>query len=261
MGFSLLKWMAPIPKIPGHMNAIFVGPHPDDIEVGAGGTAAYLSAAGARVTFIVCTDGGGGSMDGATAVDALVATRKRETKASAAMLGAAETVFLDFPDGGKYDVWDLACALAGIFARIGPDIVFCPDPGLSSEIHPDHLKCGEATRTAIVLSGFPLLLKRNGIPFDETRPLEPRKTLAHYYTHRPNRYVPLTREQQDLKMASILCHASQFPEGAGDERRLIKAYLSLRARRFGRRIFRPFAEGFYVLGPLHQHGFPEVQDY
>jgi len=261
MGFSILKFMAPIPKIPGHRNAVFVGPHPDDIEVGAGGTALALGASGAKVTFIVCTDGGGGAFEAGGDPHDLVTTRRNEARVAAESLGADDVVFLDFPDGGRYDAWDLALKLAEHFARIAPDIVFAPDPTLPSEIHPDHLKCGEAVKTAVLFSGFPLLMKRNGIPFDETVPLEPRKTLCFYYTHRPNRYVGLTKAEHARKLAAVLCHESQFPAGAKDERRFLTAYLSLRGRRFGRRILRAYAEGFHVLGPLHQHAFPEVQDY
>ncbi|OHE40984.1 MAG: hypothetical protein A2Y16_05020 [Tenericutes bacterium GWF2_57_13] len=261
MGIPILKMLAPIPKIEGHKNAVFVGPHPDDIEVGAGGTAAKLAASGARVTFVVTTDGGAGAMTRSTDMAALIATRKREATASARLLGVNDVVFLDFPDGGEYSAWELAKKLAELFARISPDIVFAPDPRLPSEIHPDHIKCGEAVNTAVVMSGFPLIMKRNQVPFDETIPLEPRKTLCFYYTHRTNRIVGLTKAQFALKLASIACHESQFPIGATDETRLLKAYLALRARRFGCRVFKRFAEGFCVFAPLHQHAFPEIQQY
>lgn len=261
MGVPILKALAPLPKIESHKNAVFVGPHPDDIEIGAGGTAATLVRLGARVTFVVCTDGGGGAFDDAVDPSTLVARRHEEALRGASVLGVADVRFLGFPDCGKYDAWELAKKLAEIFADVSPDIVFAPDPRLPSEIHPDHVKCGEAVQTAVVFSGFPLIMERNGIPFDKEKKVEPRKTLAFYYTHRANRIVGMDAAAHRLKIAAMNAHESQFPADAGDERRLMKAYLDLRGRRFGRRVLKPFGEGFFVLGPLHQHAFPEVQDY
>ncbi|MFA5006043.1 MAG: PIG-L deacetylase family protein [Candidatus Izemoplasmatales bacterium] len=261
MGVPILKALAPLPRIVKHKNAVFVGPHPDDIEIGAGGTAATLVRLGARVTFVVCTDGGGGAFDDAVDPATLVTRRREEALRGASVLGVDDVRFLGFPDCGKYDSWELAEKLAEVFADVSPDIVFAPDPRLPSEIHPDHLKCGEAVQTAVVFSGFPLIMERNGIPFDRAKKVEPRKTLAFYYTHRTNRIVGMDAAAHHLKLMAMAAHESQFPADAGDERRLMKAYLDLRGRRFGWRVLKPFGEGFCVLGPLHQHAFPEVQDY
>jgi LmbE family N-acetylglucosaminyl deacetylase len=260
MGSPLLKLVAPVPKIVGHQNAVFVGPHPDDIEVGAGGTALVLAKTGARLTYVVCTDGGCGSADPGADIETLAALRKTEAGKAAECLGVASVRFLDYPDGGRYDVWELALKLAALFAEIRPDIVFAPDPGLPSEIHPDHLKCGEAVRTAVFLSSFPLLMRRNGIPFDAAKAAPPGKTLAYYYTHRPNRYVGMTGREHLRKLEAVFVHESQFPAG-GNEARMIRSYLDLRARRFGVRILRSHAEGFFVLSPVQQHAFPEVNNY
>ena len=44
-----------------------VGAHPDDCEFHAGGTLAALASKGARVTFVVCTNGAAGGQLGGTA--------------------------------------------------------------------------------------------------------------------------------------------------------------------------------------------------
>ena len=41
-----LKIAAPAPVIEDYSSYLFIGPHPDDIEIGAGATVAKLSAAG-----------------------------------------------------------------------------------------------------------------------------------------------------------------------------------------------------------------------
>ena len=54
---AVLRFAAPLPKIERFDRFLFLGPHPDDIEIGAGATAAKLAAAGKQVTFLICTDG------------------------------------------------------------------------------------------------------------------------------------------------------------------------------------------------------------
>ena len=52
-----LKFAVPVPKLENFQRYLFVGPHPDDIEIGAGATAAKLASQGKTVCFLVCTDG------------------------------------------------------------------------------------------------------------------------------------------------------------------------------------------------------------
>ena len=54
---AVLRFAAPLPKIEQFDRFLFLGPHPDDIEIGAGATAAKLAAMGKQVTFLICTDG------------------------------------------------------------------------------------------------------------------------------------------------------------------------------------------------------------
>ena len=41
---AVIKLAAPLPKIEQFDSFLFIGPHPDDIEIGAGATAAKLAA-------------------------------------------------------------------------------------------------------------------------------------------------------------------------------------------------------------------------
>ena len=58
---SILKQIilhaAPLPQLENYSRFLFIGPHPDDIEIGAGATAAKLAAAGKELCFLICTDG------------------------------------------------------------------------------------------------------------------------------------------------------------------------------------------------------------
>ena len=42
---------------------LLIAPHPDDPEMGMGGTVADLTAAGKRVVYVICTNGDKGSSD------------------------------------------------------------------------------------------------------------------------------------------------------------------------------------------------------
>ena len=97
-----LKIAAPLPKIEAYRRYLFIGPHPDDIEIGAGATAATLAAMGKAVTFLVCTDGRFGEGNVPETGDALAALRRQEAIASAKLLGVTDVRFLGLSDGGFY---------------------------------------------------------------------------------------------------------------------------------------------------------------
>ena len=112
-----LKIASPPPKIEDYSRYLFIGPHPDDIEIGAGATAAKLAAAGKKVTFLILTDGryGDGFSNGVKG-DELAALRKEECLRSAEVLGVSDVRFLELSDGGFYDYEDM---LRGIAKTVG----------------------------------------------------------------------------------------------------------------------------------------------
>ena len=92
----IIRAAAPLPAIEQYERFLFIGPHPDDIEIGAGATAAKLAEAGKAVCFFVCTDGRYG-FDHAPAEiqtpDELAAIRKDEAIRSADLLGIGDIRF------------------------------------------------------------------------------------------------------------------------------------------------------------------------
>ena len=91
-----IRFAAPLPDIEAFERYLFIGPHPDDIEIGAGATAAKLAAAGKKVCFLVCLDGRFGleNAPAGTSPDDLAALRTEEAKRSARMLGVDVTSIL-----------------------------------------------------------------------------------------------------------------------------------------------------------------------
>ena len=105
----ILKAVVPVPQIEKFQRYLFVGPHPDDIEIGAGATAAKLAAMGKEICFLICMDGrfGDGNAPDGIRGEALVALRKEEAVRSAALLGVTVVRFLELTDGGSYQQIEL----------------------------------------------------------------------------------------------------------------------------------------------------------
>ena len=250
---TILKFAAPIPKIESYQRFLFIGPHPDDIEIGAGATAAKLVDMGKDVRFLVCIDGrfGTGNAPEGYVGDKLVAMRQREAKASAFKLGVKEVRFLNFKDGGFYDKKDLIVAMAKEVGEFAPDVIFAPDPCVTSECHIDHLKVGNAAKQIAYFAPYKEIMNEYGA---ECAPV---KALAYYMTAKPTQYIKTSGYLQKQLDAIFSCHLSQFPEGCGDAQS-IPLYLKLRSVDFGIRSFKGCAEGFRVLGVTQMHCLPEA---
>ena len=249
----ILKAAAPTPRIENYQRFLFVGPHPDDIEIGAGATAGKLAAMGKDVCFLVCMDGrfGDGNAPEGIRGDSLVALRKQEAIASAAMLGISDVRFLDLCDGGFYDQQELMQKIARVAGEFQPDIILAPDPDVTSECHADHLNVGSAVKQVAYFAPYSGIMSRYGAL------AAPVQALAFYMTAKPNRFVG-TRGYFQLQQKAIFgCHLSQFPENCADAAS-IGLYLKLRALEFGLRSGKGVAEGFRVLGVTHMHCLPEA---
>lgn len=245
----ILKRVVPVPRLTGFDRYLFVGPHPDDIEVGCAPTVAGLTAMGKQVSFLIVTDGSVGAIDPALHGEKLAALRREEALASARLLGVTDVTFLPFLDGGQYAQQELERAMAAVIADKRPDVVFAPDPDVTSECHPDHLMAGRAAKSLLCMTGFLPLMRRLGL---ETA--HQIRAVALYYTARPNAYVPI-QKTYGKRMEALACHKTQF-DGAG--RRQIAPYFRLRALSYGLRRCCGKADGYRVLSAAHGHCMPEM---
>ena len=246
----ILRFAAPVPRVEAFDRYLFIGPHPDDIEIGAGATAAKLAAQGKTVCFLICTDGRFGEGNVPQTGDALAALRKEEALASAAMLGVSDVRFLELSDGGFYAQEELLKKMAKVIGDFQPDVLLAPDPCVRSEGHADHLNVGQAARLLACAAPYPGVMTGHGAKS------APVKAIAYFMTARPNRFVA-TRGYVKKQMDAIFsCHKSQFP--AGDPTgKSIRLYLTLRSLDFGLRSLKGRAEGFRVLSQTHMHCLPE----
>ncbi len=250
---TALRFAAPLPRIEQFDSYLFLGPHPDDIEIGAGATAAKLAAAGKKVTFLICMDGRFGlehAPQGTTS-EQLVEIRRAEAIASARVLGVEDVRFLELCDGGFYDFEELLRGAARVIGETKPQLIFAPDPDVTSECHVDHRRVGECAKTLAFFAPFAEIMARRGAESAAVA------ALAFYMTAKPDRFVE-TRGLLPRQLEAIFsCHRSQFPPGCADAKS-ISLYLRLRSADFGLRRLCGAAEGFRVLGRTQMHCLPEA---
>jgi len=250
---AVLRIAAPVPQLMRFSRYLLIGPHPDDIEIGAGATAAALAAAGKHVSFLICTDGRFGLENApvGTTSEALIGIRKAESLAGADMLGVSDVRFLGLCDGGNYAKENLLNGMAAVIGEVQPEVIFAPDPFVAGECHADHLAVGEAARTLAFFAPFQEIMTLHGAQRADVQ------ALAYYMTARPNRFVN-TSAFFGRQLAAVRCHESQFPVDSG-ALKSITLYLKLRSIDFGVRSLKGHAEGFRVLGKTQMHCMPEAK--
>lgn len=253
----IMKKAVPIPKLLNYESYAFIGPHPDDIEVGCAPTVAKLIAMGKRVCFIIATNGHYGTQDVELSKEKLVKIREQEAIRSAKILGVEDVRFLGFPDGGNYRVEDLKDKIAIELAKFKPDIIFTCDNHTKSETHPDHIKTGQATETAMLYCGFEVMMRDLGV-HEAANP----KGIAYYYTDKPNTYVNVSK-YMNLKKKALEEHKSQFlcDEKAMNDFKMLNIYFKLQGVRYGMRRFSRYADAYRVLNTLHTHCAPDASKF
>lgn len=229
-----LKKMLPIPKIEDKRNVLCILPHPDDGEIGAGGTIAKLKSLGSRVTYLMVTEGGAGIKGKSREETAKI--RKKEQENAAELLGVDQIIWLNYPDGGRYDINDVRNDLKKNIENIEPDLILTVDPFLPYETHQDHKICGLAAAQAAANS------------------LNPKALIAFFFTAYPNQYVSVD-DFWEKKMEAIKIHKSQITK---EFFLIIQQYFGLKANVYGEKIGCKYAENFKVLFPMMLHCFEEA---
>lgn len=250
---SIIMHLVPLPKIDKCKKVLFIGPHPDDIEIGAGGLVSKLVRCGATVYFLICCDGGCGSMDKDANILDIAKKRKQEAIEAGKLLGVKEVKFLNYPDGGIYSVDDLRIDIGKVLLEIKPDLVVSPSPFLKTETHMDHIRVAEAARQSLLISRFYHVAKRQGIDANKNDDFLDGITLAYYFSADVNQIVKIKKIDLENKLNALYKHESQLDSNIGD----VVKYIKFKAKIFGIKKFASFGEGYYVLEPVHQHCFCE----
>lgn len=223
-------------------DVLAIGPHPDDIELSAGGTVSGLSAAGRSVVLVDLTRG-------ERATRGSEERRRTEAEEAATALGAAGRECLELPDGGvsSRDEAQLHAVVEAV-RRHRPRLVITLH---WLDDHPDHIEGGELVRRACYLAGL-----RN-YPRPDQPPHRPQRLLFAMgrRTFAPSLVVDVTAGYGH-KRAALAAYRSQFTRDADDplvtpisEPEFLST-VEARDRHYGSLIGATFGEPFYQIGPV-----------
>jgi LmbE family N-acetylglucosaminyl deacetylase len=227
-------------------SALLLFAHPDDAEYSCGGTVARWAGEGTRVDLVVITDGSAGSNEPGMTREGISATRKREQRAAADVLGISSITFLDFPDGLLEVNADTRLAVTREVRRLRPEVVIAPDPsrlwsGREYINHADHKAAGELALCAVMPDApsrpqFPELLDEGFEPFE----------IPHLWmvADEADTYVDIGKTI-DIKIRALAEHRSQNTEES-------VPWVRERARELGERGGVEHAEAFRTFDLLDE---------
>jgi bacillithiol biosynthesis deacetylase BshB1 len=188
------------------LDVIAVGAHPDDVEIGCGGTLARLVEQGYRVGIVDLTDGE------PTPGSAGPEVRLAEARRAAEILGVHRRITLDLPNRRLFDSPEARIALAKEFRKHRPRLVL----GLGAKTptaSPDHDQAVRITEAAVFYSR---LSKWDGL-FDGL-PVHRISILMHYYLEFRSLSPPTNAglvvdvgDTLERKFAALAAYQSQFP--------------------------------------------------
>jgi bacillithiol biosynthesis deacetylase BshB1 len=231
-------------------DVLAVAPHPDDIEIAAGGTIALLSGAKRTVVLLDLTRGERSTRGNPE-------LRAREAAAAAKALGATARESLELPDGGldARDPGQMRLLVEAI-RRHRPRLVVAMH---WNDDHPDHIEAGEMVRRAIYLA------RLRNYPAPGQAPHRTERTLFAMGRRpfRPGLVVDVTSTYPAKRLA-LEAFQSQFHREPDDP--LVTPIsdpeflprIEGRDRYFGGMIGATFGEPFFEIGPSAARGATDL---
>ena len=215
-------------------NILVVGPHPDDQELGMGGTVARLAQQGHDVLLLDMTNGEP-TPHGSPEI------RQRESSAAAGLLGVQRRLLGLKNREVVHDV-PSRHLVAGVIREHQAQIVFLP---YFEDAHPDHI----ATTRIVEDARFDAKLSKIDLPGE---PIYPKWLIYYYCTHlrhvaNPSFCLDISA-QMDVKEQAILAYESQFV--VPERNRRVVHWLRQMNGYMGSRIGADYAEPFFTREPV-----------
>ena len=222
------------------VDLLVFGPHPDDIEIGLGGTVAKHAALGHRVGLCDLTAGEMGS-------NGTVDERMAEAEAAREVLGARWRVNLRLPDRAIGRSPDHGHAVTSLIRDVRPRVVAIP---YGVDRHPDHVAASQMLTEAVFNSG----LRRYDTGSDAWRP----EWTCYYFINdsaTPS-FVLDVSAHYETKRRALACHVTQFRAFSSSSVQtrltspLFQQLVESRDAQFGALAGVAFAEGIIVKEPI-----------
>lgn len=126
------------------VDILAIGAHPDDVELGCGGTIAKMISEGKTVAIIDLTKGELGTRG-------TDKTRKQEAADAAKILGISARENLEMKDGFLQNSEEYQMRIVKMIRKYQPEIVLA---NATDDRHPDHAKAAKLVSDACFLSGL-----------------------------------------------------------------------------------------------------------
>lgn len=221
------------------VDILAIGAHPDDVELGCGGTLAKLIADGKTVAVIDLTQGELGTRG--TNI-----TRAQEAANAAEIQGYTNRENLGMSDGFLTNSREYQMQIVQMIRKYQPEIVFA---NAIEDRHPDHAKAAKLVSDACFLSGLQKIeTDYNGNSQKAWRP----KQVFHYiqWKHITPDFVFDISEMMSKKIEACLAFKTQFYDPDSKEpmtpisSKDFLESLTYRAQDLGRLSGVEYAEGF-----------------
>ncbi len=221
------------------VDILAIGAHPDDVELGCGGTLYKLIKSGKSVAIVDLTKGELGTRG-------TDETRKIEAAEASKILGISYRENLGMKDGFFQNDEEHQLQVVKIIRKYRPEILFC---NAIEDRHPDHAKGSKLVSDACFLAG---LRKIETIYEDENQEIWRPKQVFHYIQWKdlaPDFVVDISQEM-DKKIEACLAYKTQFYDPNSKEpitpiaTKDFLESLTYRAQNLGRLSGVDFAEGF-----------------
>jgi bacillithiol biosynthesis deacetylase BshB1 len=228
-----------------NLDYLVIAPHPDDAELGVGGTILLLKSQGAKVGVLDLTDGEPtpfGSPE----------LRRAETEAATKVLGLDWRGNLGLRNRFLAADFESRKKLAEAIRELRPRILFAP---YWEDSHPDHV----AASALVDAARFWAKLTKSDLAGE---PFHPERIIYYFTIHlrlnvQPSFITDIT-EHMEGKMRSIECYSSQFVTGRPPVRPNVLDDLRDRARYWGWAISAGYGEPFVCREPIGLRGLRDL---
>lgn len=218
--------------------------HADDIDFGCAGSIGTFVQQGAKVYYLILTDGSKGSEDLSISSEKLITMREEEQKNAAEVLGVQQVYFGGFTDGELENSSQVRHMIVRYIRTLKPAIVISTDPDVlyNEQIgfinHPDHRAAGHAALDSV----FPFARNARTFPDLWEKGLKSHLVfdvlLTSFNSKRANFIVDITNTF-DLKIKALMEHRSQISDVKG-----FRKTMEERARGIGKELGVKYAESF-----------------
>ncbi|MDG5787570.1 bacillithiol biosynthesis deacetylase BshB1 [Evansella sp. AB-P1] len=179
------------------LDILAIGAHPDDVEIGMGGTLAKLASEGVSTGIVNLTKAELSS-------NGTVEQRQVEAENARKVLNVKKRIQLDFPDR-LFTEFKQDCleSLVLLIRQFRPKVVFAPN---KEDRHPDHGNCSKLVKEAVFSSGIKRYLPQS--EWDAYRP----NTLYFYQINGmiDAHFIVDISEYMDTKLQALSCYSTQF---------------------------------------------------